>query len=375
VPTSNPTPAPAPSEAAPDRATMLAVDAPGPETAPAPAARAAGRRKLYLVGGLLLAAGLAALLVGLFGTAILVAVRVVLALAGLIAIYRGARQLGVARFGAEFDLSFWLSCTWLVLVIVAAVLAPLLPLQEYADTVKTITEPSFATPDFASVHPLGTNNFGLDLFARVIYGARASLVVAVSAAVVGMLVGGSIGVAAGYLGGKVDTVVGVLTNTLLAVPALILLIALASVLSPNLRNISFALSILAIPSMIRIARANTLTFAQREFVLSARAMGATRWRVMLRELVPNVALPVASLGMVMISVLIVAEASLSFLGLGIKPPQPTWGNMVAEGQGGVFEQHPHIVLVPGLVLFLTVFAFNLVGEKTRQQSGDQQVMM
>lgn len=347
------------------------VDAPASATPKAAARGAAGQRSVYVLGGLLLAAGLAVLLVGLLGDALLVSLRLVLIVIGLIGAYRGLRQIGAARLGASFDLSFWLSIVWLVLLVAAAVLAPVLPLSEYLDTSKTITEPAFAAPDLLSAHPFGTNGDALDLFARVIYGARASLTVAVSAAVIGMIVGGAIGVVGGYLGGKVDTVIGVLTNSLLAIPALILLIALSAVLAPNLLNISLALSLLAIPSMIRIARANTLVFAQKEFVLAARAMGATRWRVMLRELVPNVALPVASLGMVLISVLIVAEASLSFLGLGIKQPQPTWGNMIAEGQGGVFEQHPFIVLVPGLVLFLTVFAFNLVGEKSRQGSGQE----
>src|SRR5690606_32338829 len=109
-------------------------------------------------------------------------------------------------------------------------------------------------------------------------------------------------------------------------------------------------------SMIRMARANTLSFAQREFVVAAKAMGASAPRVMLRELLPNVLLPLASYAMVMISVLIVAEASLSFLGLGIQAPEPSWGNMIAEGQGDEFKEHPHIVLVPGTVLFLTVYS-------------------
>src|SRR5690606_38697477 len=220
-----------------------------------------------------------------------------------------------------------------------------------------LTSPSYAQPSLFSDHPLGTNNFGLDLLARSVYGARYSLVVAISAVLIGMIVGGAIGVLAGYFGGWIDRIVGVLTNSLLAVPSLILLIALASVLETNLRNISFALAILAIPSMARIARANTLVFSQREFVLAARAMGATRLRVMVRQIAPTVILPLASMGMVLISAMIVAEASLSFLGLGIQPPTPTWGNMIAEGQGTVFEQYPHIVWVPGLFLFLTVFSF------------------
>ncbi|WP_241249788.1 ABC transporter permease [Rhodococcus sp. X156] len=367
-----PTSSTAPDALEPDQVGELSSVIAGDKTLPDPAQPSGSARRSYLVGAGLLVAGIALVLVGALGVQIMVAVRVLLALVGLVPLYKGMQIICRRRFGARFDLTFWLCCTWLAVLVAAAIFAPLLPLAEHADTVKTIADPSFASPELFSAHPLGTNNFGLDLLSRVIYGARASLVVAFSAALIGMLVGGSIGVLAGYLRGKVDTVVGVLTNSLLAVPALILLIALASVLAPTMRNVALALSVLAIPSMIRLARANTLTFAQREFVLAARAMGATRWRVMFRELVPNVVLPVASLAMVMISVLIVAESSLSFLGLGIQPPQPTWGNMIAEGEGGVFEKHPHIVLVPGLVLFLTVFAFNLVGEKARQRVGSQQ---
>jgi peptide/nickel transport system permease protein len=119
--------------------------------------------------------------------------------------------------------------------------------------------------------------------------------------------------------------------------------------------------------MVRLARANTITFARREFVLAARAMGATRLRLLARELLPNVALPVISLAVVMVSVLIVAESSLSFLGLGISPPQPTWGNMIAEGQNGVMEAHPMIVVIPGVCLFLTVFGLNLLGERAQKR--------
>ncbi|MFM1722777.1 ABC transporter permease [Rhodococcus sp. PAM 2766] len=328
----------------------------------------AERRNLYRIGTILTAVGVVCAGLGVLPMLVMGA-RVAIFVVGLIALYMGVRRLGLARFGSDFDLTFILSCAWLTVLILAAILAPLLPLAEHEDTTKTLAAKSYASPSLFSSHPLGTNNFGLDMLARSIYGARSSLIVAVAAVAIGILIGGAIGILAGYFGGWVDRIVGILTNSLLAVPALILLIALASVLQPNLRNVSFALAVLAIPSMVRIARANTLVFSQREFVLAARAMGATRWRVMLREIAPNVALPLLSLGMVMISVMIVAEASLSFLGLGIQPPSPTWGNMISEGQGNVFEQHPYIVLVPGVFLFLTVFAFNMVGEKAQKKTG------
>ncbi|NKY33284.1 ABC transporter permease [Nocardia speluncae] len=351
--------------------TIAAVETPAAEGAhrdPAGPLAASHRRHLYRVGTILAAAG--AVAIG-FGSAplLVIPVRVVLVVAGVVALYAGVRRLGLARFGPDFDLTFLISGMWLTALIVAAVLAPLLPLAEHEDTSKTLTAESYRAPALFSPHPLGTNNFGLDMFARSIYGARSSLIVAVAAVVIGIVVGGALGIIAGYFGGWADRLIGILTNSLLAVPALILLIALASVLEPNLRNISFALAVLAVPGMVRVARANTLTFSQREFVLAARAMGATRGRVMLRELAPNVALPLAALGMVMISVMIVAEASLSFLGLGIQPPTPTWGNMISEGQGNVFRQHPYIVIVPGLFLFLTVASFNVVGEKAQKRTG------
>lgn len=293
--------------------------------------------------------------------------QLVLVLVGLGVCYAGAGELGRHRFGPGFDLLTWLCTAWLVLLVMAAITAPWLPVGESEDLTKSIMDPANAPPDLLSEFPLGSNNFGLDLLARVIYGARASLVVAIGAVLIGMVVGGGIGILAGYFRRATDAVIGVFTNSLLAVPPLILLIALATVLEPTLYNIAFALSLLAIPSMIRMARANTLAFSQREFVLAAKSMGASSARVMLRELVPNVVLPLASYAMVMVSVLIVAEASLSFLGLGIQAPSPSWGNMIAEGEGDAFKDHPHIVLVPGTVLFLTVFSFNLLGEKARSR--------
>ena len=296
--------------------------------------------------------------------------------AGLGAAYAGLNATGRALFGASFDLLFWLCAIWLVALVAAAVAAPVLPLGEHQDIVRTIDAPGMAVPDLSTGHPLGTNNFGLDLLSRVVHGARSSLVVSLGAVAIGMVVGGTVGIVAGYFRRGTDATVGVLTNALLAVPPLILLIALGTVLEPNLRNIAAALSLLAIPSMIRMARASTMAFAQREFVVAAEAIGASRWRIMTRELLPNVVLPLASYGMVMVSVLIVAEASLSFLGLGVQPPAPSWGNMIAEGEeNDAFTRYPHIVLVPGITLFLTVFAFNLIGEKARKRWDPRQAKL
>jgi peptide/nickel transport system permease protein len=265
------------------------------------------------------------------------------------------------------DLLVGLCAAWVIVLGLAALFAPLLPLGEHEDVAATMLDPAYLPPFTYADHPLGTNGYGLDMLARVIYGARASLTISLLAVTIGLLVGGTVGVVAGFYRRRVDTVIGVFTNALLAVPPLILLIVLATVLEPKVRNMAFALSLLTIPTMVRLARANTIAYSQREFVLAARAIGATRGRIMLRELVPNVLPPMLSMAVVVISVLIVAEASLSFLGLGIHPPAATWGNMIAEAQADndTMTQHPFILLVPGTALFLTVFAFNLLGERAQ----------
>lgn len=318
-----------------------------------------------LTAAALTAAGLVLLVFGATTPQLVAPVKAAVALLGLALLLTGASRLGKRWAGPGFDVAFWFGAGWLLLLGLAIVCAPWLPLAEDRDVASTVAEPVFATPTFTGTHPLGTNAFGLDLLARSLYGARSSLLISLSAVALGTVVGGAIGMVAGYFRKTVDRAVGIATNSLLAVPPLILLIALATVLEPHLHNVALSLALLTIPGMVRLARATTMAYANREFVVAARAMGATRSRILLRELLPNVLLPLLSLAVVMISVLIVAEASLSFLGLGIQPPEPTWGNMIAEGEGQVFEEHPHIVLVPGAFLFLTVFAFNIVGEKAR----------
>lgn len=290
--------------------------------------------------------------------------RIVVCVLGLVVLYLGLDAIGKRAFGTTFETDFWLCAGWLGLVVVLAVFADLLPLAESRDPSLTLTEPSRARPDLFSEHPLGTDTQALDILGGVIYGARVSLTVSVVAVAVGTILGGLIGVASGFFGGKVDGTVGILTDSLLAFPPLILLLALVTALDPNIITISLALALLGIPTYTRLARANTLSFTQREFVLAARAMGAKPWRIILRELIPNVVRPLLSYSFIIIAVLIVAEASLSFLGVGIQRPTPTWGNMIAAGQNEI-ESTPHIVFIPGTVMFVTVFCLNRVGDKAR----------
>lgn len=299
-------------------------------------------------------------------------VKMPLTLLGIIACFRGIDRTCKNVWGPNFDTGLWLCVFWLTILGLAAILADFLPLTEATDTVKSITEPGNARPDLFSRHPFGSNNFSLDLLAQSIYAARVSVGTAILAVAIAVALGSILGMAAGYFRGVVDVVFGVLTDSVLAVPALLLLIAVVTVIGKPTEpfeavwKMGLTLAIVAVPTMARLARANTLVFAQREFVLAARAMGASNRRVIFREIMPNVALPVLSYSFIIIATLIVAEGSLSFLGIGLKQPNPTWGNMIAEGQvSNVLRKYPHIALVPGVVMFLTVFSFNRVGEKFR----------
>ncbi len=292
------------------------------------------------------------------------ALRLAVAVVGLVAMYFGIDAIAKRLVSPTFETDFWLSAGWLVLVVLLAVFADLLPLAEARDPSLTLTQPSRERPDLFSSHPLGTDSQALDILGGVIYGARVSLQVSLIAVTVGTVIGGLIGVTSGYFRGKLDGGVGILTDTLLAFPPLIFLLAVVTAFEPGVITISLALALLGIPTYTRLARANTLAFAQREFVLAARALGAKPGRIILRELVPNVVRPLLSYSFIIVAVLIVAEASLSFLGVGIQRPTPTWGNMIAAGQGQL-ETTPHVVFVPGAVMFITVFCLNRVGDKAR----------
>ena len=300
--------------------------------------------------------------------------KIVIVLASMTMLFIAIDRIAKVIKGDQFDTGLNLCFLWVFVIVFSAIFAGLLPLAEHQDTTKTITIPGNARPDLFSSHPLGTNNFSLDLLARCVYGARVSLLTAAFAVMISLIIGGTVGMLAGYFRGWLDVLIGLLTDSLLAFPALILLIAIITVLGrPDqmgeaIVKVGVGLAIVSIPTMTRLSRANTLVFAQREFVLSARSMGAKNFRIIFREIMPNVALPLLSYAFIVIAVLIVAEGSLSFLGLGLKPPKPTWGNMVAEGQqANVLKGYPHIPLVPGLVMFLTVYSFNRVGEWARSK--------
>lgn len=313
-----------------------------------------------------LVAGIASILVGTMVLTNATAVpRVFCVFAGLACLHVALDTVGRFASGPTFDAGYWVAVGWVVLLVVLAAIADLLPLKPYDDVQSALLEPSLLRPDLFSAHPLGTDRQGFDMLGSVIYGARISLLVGIGAVTLGMVIGSAIGMAAGHYRGKVDAAVGLLADALLAFPPLILLLAMVSVLDPSTLNVTLALALLGIPTYIRLSRANTMVFAQRDFVLAAQALGAGGRRIITREILPNVVLPLLSFAFIVIGASIVAEAGLSFLGLGIQRPTPTWGNMINGGQVN-FQREPHVVFVPGMFLFMTVFSFNRIGERARK---------
>ena len=217
-------------------------------------------------------------------------------------------------------------------------------------------------------HWFGTDNIGRDIFSRVVYGGRMSLLIAATAIVVGLALGGLFGLMAGYYGRRTDRVISAGTDVLLAFPALVLTLALVGVLGERrwfadkrAWLVIASLAILSIAPLTRIVRASTLVYSQREFVMAARSLGARNRRIMVREVLPNVVPSMVSFALTGLALLIIAEGALAFLGQSVKVPTPTWGLMINEGRQNL-EDAPWISLMPAAVMFLTILAFNLIGD-------------
>lgn len=253
---------------------------------------------------------------------------------------------------------FILASTWLVGLVLAAVLADLLPIRGFADP----SSERSLSPGFRLDEPLGTDSLGRSHLSRLFYGARISFGVAAISVAISMTIGGIMGMLAGYTRSFLERAVDFTSNVLLAFPPLFLLLAITAIFRQSAFTLIAGLAIVTIPPFARLARANTLAISQREFVKAARAIGARTGRILLREITPNILLPMVSYGFLLISVVIVAEGSLSFLGLGIPPPQPSWGGMIEAGRPRL-ASHPHLVFVPASFLVLTILAVNVVGDQ------------
>lgn len=251
---------------------------------------------------------------------------------------------------------------WLVVLLAAAIFADVLPISKPGVPAGDSAMPPFqAGGDLI----LGTDRLGRSELSRIVYGARTSLTLGVAATGIGILVGGLLGVVAGYFRGRVDATISAVANMILALPTLMLLLGISAVLTPSLKSILAGLGIVAIPIFMRIARAATLSLAQREFVTAARAMGAGHVRIMRKELVPSVLVVMSSYAFLLVAVFITAEGSLSYLGVGVPPPNPSWGVMIADGQRDL-RTNAYLMFVPAFVMFLTVFALNILGDLARR---------
>jgi peptide/nickel transport system permease protein len=270
---------------------------------------------------------------------------------------------------AKFGWLFWLALGWIGLIVLAAALADLLPLPSPTDMDMLARR---APPSAA--HWLGTDRLGRDMLARLIHGGRISLTVAILAPLIGLVIGGALGILAGYFRGRFETVVVGGVDVLLAFPPLVLALAITAYLGQTVANLTYIIGILSIPAFTRVARAATLSLAKREFILAARAMGATEIRILLRELLPNVILPLMAFFLLAVAVTIVVEGALSFLGLGVPPPAPSWGGMIGEGRESL-ETAPRIAFLPALFMFLTVLCFNLVGDTLRALTDPRQAAL
>jgi peptide/nickel transport system permease protein len=258
----------------------------------------------------------------------------------------------------------WIGLSWVGLVLLLAIFADLLPIADPNVNIGRSRMHPFDSFQLNEI--LGTDANGRSVLSRLIFGARTSLLVSTASVLFGLVIGGAIGLVAGYLRGLMDRVVGLLTDTLLAFPGLIILLALAATMGPGIRTLVIGLTLVAVPQFARVGRANAIRSANREFVQAARLMGAKPRRVLSREILPNIVPPLLAYAVVVIATLIVAEASLSYLGVGIRPPAPSWGGMISDGQDEL-RRNPQLVLIPSAVLFITVYAFNLIGDWARSK--------
>lgn len=256
----------------------------------------------------------------------------------------------------DIDYVFWFSVAWLVLVGVFVVLGDLNPLvdEPMRDADKINAPPSWG-------NPMGNTALGEDVFSLVVIGGRISIFIATVVTAIGIVVGGGMGLLAGYLKGWVDSVIRLIINVTLSVPALLLVIFIVVTLGRSTGYIILAVSLLAIPALARIMRASTLQVADREFVKASEVLGVKRFAILVRDVLPNVMPTLMSFAFLTTGIVLVAESSLAFLGLG-PLGQTSWGTIIAEGRSK-FQEAPHVVFGPALVLFLTVLALNLAGDR------------
>lgn len=258
-------------------------------------------------------------------------------------------------------LEFWVPAGFLIVLALACFVWP--EIYSLPDPIKGNLA-DISLPVGSPGHILGTDPLGNDILSRLLYGGRVSLIVGVGSALIGMVVGGALGITAAYKGGWVDTVITRGLDMFLAFPSLVLAMTVATYLGPSVLNVTLAISFFSVPAFARLARATTQRLVGQNFVTAAKLGGAGDTRVMLRHITPNVVPGLLTYSLLYVSIAIIIEASLSFLGLGIRPPNPTWGNMIQVGQQNIYTD-PALLLIPSALLFVTVLALNLLGDAVR----------
>jgi peptide/nickel transport system permease protein len=260
---------------------------------------------------------------------------------------------------------FWICAAFIVLVAVMATIASLLPLPN--PTLGNYSSVQNGGPSWS--HLLGTDDLYRDILSRLIYGARVSLVVGFGGALLGMVLGGIPAMISAYRRGRVDTVLNTGSYVFLAFPAIVAVIAIVSFWGHSLGKITLIIGLFAAPLIFRVVRASTLSYATRDFVLAAKALGASDTRILYREILPNIMPTVVSFGLIAVATIIVLEGSLAFLGLSVQPPTPSWGNMLNEGSslltGAKGQTNPWLVIFPATAMFLLLFSLNVVADKLR----------
>ena len=253
----------------------------------------------------------------------------------------------------------WIGLAVFLIVVIAAILAPVLAPFDPND--QNILE-KLRAPTVE--HWLGTDSFGRDTLSRLVYGARISLIIGVVSTLAAMVIGTAIGMLAGWHGGRLDTVTMQAMDVLLAFPSLILGLILVAMLGPSMVNIIIAIALTSIPPFARIARAPTIAVKEREFVDAGRALGYSDTRLLVVHILPNILPEILVMGSLWLANAIRTEASLAFVGLGVKPPNATWGGMIREGFENILDSY-WLALVPGVAILIVIFALNLLGDGLR----------
>jgi peptide/nickel transport system permease protein len=253
----------------------------------------------------------------------------------------------------------------LLLIVAASVLAPwIAPHDPLAVNIRHRLGPPAWMERGTSEHLLGTDQVGRDLLSRMIHGGRVSLVVGVAAVLIASTIGVLLGLSAGYFGGRVDWIIMAVVNVMLTFPFVLLALAVIAVLGPSLANMIIVLGVAGWPIYARVVRAETLTLREREFVLAGRALGMGHLRLLFRQIAPNLVSTIVVIATLQVAQVIILESFLSFLGLGIQPPTPAWGNMLGEGRVYMLNSW-WIATFPGLAIFVTTLVINLMGNALR----------